>query len=491
MEKMLEPMEALTGQFDKLKQSVAGMVASTEQTNLKSYAIRNQLFGQGLSVDQQTSLANTAYSVISEELNKLSLDESQRNAYLQQSIDFITRAVSGNTEGLNSTEIALVEAIQKMIEATQDNTSALINFELAKKLDEFRNGTGRFSFDEKTLKFGLVDSFGNSMKQQRILERMGIHGYSYDQVSSAIQSDPALKDGFSQSLSDATGLDTMNMTLDEILDKWSLMIDSEKQFGESLDAVANGSLQALGQFATSGIVSTFQEIGKSLVTSEDASEGIGQAWKDLGANLANQISTLLITEGLRIMGSASMVQDWGRFGIGMAMVAAGGLGGIISGAMSASEESDNADEEIQRLQTIKDMLADLLAQARIDAEYYEKNLRHQYAISANEELTRQSVNDAIITPKGDIISTHPDDWLIATKTPHDLVGGSAPVVTITIVNESGNTVQVARTEQQRNGNNIDIKAVVVAVMNEAMSDGSLDSGMSAYQQRQRGRTVSY
>jgi hypothetical protein len=269
------------------------------------------------------------------------------------------------------------------------------------------------------------------------------------------------------------------------------MIDSEKQFGESLDAVANGSLQALGQFATSGIVSTFQEIGKSLVTSEDASEGIGQAWKDLGANLANQISTLLITEGLRIMGSASMVQDWGRFGIGMAMVAAGGLGGIISGAMSASEESDNADEEIQRLQTIKDMLADLLAQARIDAEYYEKNLRHQYAISANEELTRQSVNDAIITPKGDIISTHPDDWLIATKTPHDLVGGSAPVVTITIVNESGNTVQVARTEQQRNGNNIDIKAVVVAVMNEAMSDGSLDSGMSAYQQRQRGRTVSY
>lgn len=491
MEKMLEPMEVLTGQFDKLKQSVAGVIASTEQTNLKSYAIRNQLFGQGLSVDQQTSLADVAYSVISEELNKLGLDENQRNAYLQQSTDFIARAVSGNTEGLNSTEIALVEAIQKMIEATQDNTSALINFELTKKLEELRNGEGGLSFDWKSLKFGQIDSFGNSMKQQRILESMGISGYSYDQVSSAIQSNPDLKDSFSQSLSDATGLDTMNMTLDEILDKWSLMIDSEKQFNESLDAVANGSLQSLGQFATSGIVSTFQEIGKSLVTSEDASEGIGQAWKDLGANLANQISTLLITEGLRIMGSAAMAHDWGRFGIGMAMVAAGGLGSIVSGAMSASEESDNADEEIQRLQNIKDMLADLLAQARIDAEYYEKNLRHQYAISANEELTRQSVNDAIITPKGDIISTHPDDWLIATKTPHDLVGGSAPVVTITIVNESGNTVQVAKTEQSRNGNNIDVKAVIIATVNEALADGDLDGGLEALQYRQNGRTVYY
>ena len=493
MEKMLEPMETLTGQFNTLKQSIAGVITSTEQTNLKSYAVRNQLFGQGLSLDQQASLASTAYSVISEELNKLGLDEAQRKAYLEQSTDFISRAVSGNTEGLNSTEKALIEAIQKMIEATKDNTSALINFDITKKLDGLRNGEGNLSADWKTLAFGQVDSFGNSMRQQRILESMGLSGYSYEQVLGAVQGDSGAVNSFSQSLSDATGLDTMNMTLDEILDKWSLMVDSEKQFNESLDAVANGSLQALGQFATSGIVSTFQEIVKSVVTSEDASEGIGKAWKDLGANLASQISTLLITEGLRIMGSAAMgpVFNWGRFGIGMAMVAAGGLGGIVSGALSASEEADKSDDEVQKLQNLKDMLADLLAQARIDAEYYEKNLRHKYAISANEELTRQSVNDAIITPKGDIISTHPDDWLIATKTPHDLVGDSAPVVTITIVNESGSQVAVARTEQQRNGNNIDVRAVIVATVNEALADGSLDNGFEAMQYRQNGKTVYY
>jgi hypothetical protein len=41
------------------------------------------------------------------------------------------------------------------------------------------------------------------------------------------------------------------------------------------------------------------------------------------------------------------------------------------------------------------------------------------------------VNDAIITPRGDIISTHPDDWLIATKNPQGLGGSGSVVVNIT------------------------------------------------------------
>jgi hypothetical protein len=39
----------------------------------------------------------------------------------------------------------------------------------------------------------------------------------------------------------------------------------------------------------------------------------------------------------------------------------------------------------------------------------------------------RSVNDAIISPKGDIITTHPDDYLIATKTPGSLGGGGVTV----------------------------------------------------------------
>jgi hypothetical protein len=351
-----------------------------------------------------------------------------------------------------------------------------------------RNGEGNLSVDWKNLKFGQVDSLGNSIKQQRILETLGLSGQSYDQFIKAIDNDSDLVGGMKNALENS-GIDTMNMSLDEMLEKWTQLTESEKQFAAALDSLASGGVQALNQLASNGLVSTFEEWGKSLVTASDASDEIGKAWGDLGKNLLSQMGPMMISAGLQ-----SIIFSHGDKGMwitGLALIAAGGATSFLSGLFSTEDESDSAEEEVQKLKSIKDMLADLLAQARIDAEYYEKNLRHQYAISANKELTRQSVNDAIITPKGDIISTHPDDWLIATKTPHDLVGGSAPVVTITIINESGNTVQVARTEQQRNGNNIDIKAVVVAVMNEAMSDGSLDSGMSAYQQRQRGRTVSY
>jgi phage-related protein len=49
--------------------------------------------------------------------------------------------------------------------------------------------------------------------------------------------------------------------------------------------------------------------------------------------------------------------------------------------------------------------------------------------------TTTSVNDAIITPRGDIVKTHPDDFIIATKNPQSLGGSSSNNITINI---SGN-----------------------------------------------------
>lgn len=43
-----------------------------------------------------------------------------------------------------------------------------------------------------------------------------------------------------------------------------------------------------------------------------------------------------------------------------------------------------------------------------------------------------NVNDAIISPKGDIISTHPEDYLIATKNPYALAGAGGGAINITI-----------------------------------------------------------
>ena len=42
------------------------------------------------------------------------------------------------------------------------------------------------------------------------------------------------------------------------------------------------------------------------------------------------------------------------------------------------------------------------------------------------------VNDAIITPSGDVIRTNPSDYLIATKTPGSFGGGGSPNVTVNV-----------------------------------------------------------
>jgi len=47
------------------------------------------------------------------------------------------------------------------------------------------------------------------------------------------------------------------------------------------------------------------------------------------------------------------------------------------------------------------------------------------AAAAAARGSSRSVEDAIISPNGDIISTHPKDYLIATKNPSELIGAGA------------------------------------------------------------------
>ena len=54
------------------------------------------------------------------------------------------------------------------------------------------------------------------------------------------------------------------------------------------------------------------------------------------------------------------------------------------------------------------------------------------SMSISSQLKYTKVNDAVISPKGDVISTHPDDYLIATKNPQALAGAGTGGVTINI-----------------------------------------------------------
>ena len=50
----------------------------------------------------------------------------------------------------------------------------------------------------------------------------------------------------------------------------------------------------------------------------------------------------------------------------------------------------------------------------------------------NMRLGSESVNDAIISPNGNIITTAPDDYLIATKTPGSLGNSNGTNITVNV-----------------------------------------------------------
>ena len=129
-------------------------------------------------------------------------------------------------------------------------------------------------------------------------------------------------------------------------------------------------------------------------------------------------------------------------------------------------------------------MADLLAQARNDAEYYEKELRNKKAISTNMAYTTQKVNDMILTPQGQF-STAPDDYIFAMKHPEDLTRGSAPVINFSVVNNSSSVE--TRSEQRRNNDgSIDFITVIDDVVQQGIAQGRYNDAFSAMQSSQKG-----
>lgn len=273
--------------------------------------------------------------------------------------------------------------------------------------------------------------------------------------------------------------------------------DIEKGLGDQLKNLSQSMKETFSSNLFNGINDSFAQIGKNLKDGKNASDGMYKIWKNVGREITGTIGATLTTTGLNIASSAALDKKWGLVAAGLAMAASGGICSIASGLMSDSSDSsedskDNGEE--QRIQNLKDALSDLIDQAKTDAEYYEKNLLHKNALSANEAVSTRSVNDAIITPGGDIVTTHPDDYLIATKTPGSLMGsgGQANVTVqvnpVVINNSSANITAKTETRENDDGS-VDIVTTIVDVMNMALATGKADEGMAAYEANRNGRSV--
>lgn len=300
-------------------------------------------------------------------------------------------------------------------------------------------------------------------------------------------------------------LDKYGVGIDELVEKWArfaaAQVDSSlalKQMGENMknafkDAGANAILDT-----TKLIGENMYKIENSLMTQEEATTSIKKSLAGQAAALLDQISKEAVITGLRLIGAGALESPvgWGMIAAGIGLAAAGGFGSIASGLLSgyASDNSKNtAEEEIARLESLRDNLADLLKQAKDDAEYYEKNLRAKQAFQTNESVSATRVtktNDMILSPQG-VFSTHPDDYIMAMKDPSSLMSGSSPNVSFCIINNSGAQLNVESTKQtKRDDGGMDIEVVVNGIVQKAMMDGEYDQTFAAMQAMQQGAPVS-
>lgn len=92
---------------------------------------------------------------------------------------------------------------------------------------------------------------------------------------------------------------------------------------------------------------------------------------------------------------------------------------------SSTELSVQQQSEADRLKALNAQYAALKSAIKEQEDYYLKKRRELNADFINQQISAGlSVNDMILTPQGNF-STHPDDYIIATKNPQSLGGGAS------------------------------------------------------------------
>ena len=233
-------------------------------------------------------------------------------------------------------------------------------------------------------------------------------------------------------------------------------------------------------------IAPFEKLGETMVNSAASMSDLKDVYAKLGADLLSNIGPLVTTVGLEMAKTGAMKGKWWMVAAGLGLAATGGVIGGFGTALNTAQEGSD-DNEAERLEAIKNDLSKILEQARRDAAYYENNMRHKNALGINEKFSYRSVNDAIITPSGHVISTHPDDYLIATKQPQNLVGqkSTQPIINNIVNNNAG--VSVKQEEKYNIDGSIDIITTLEAVVGNYISSSKSDDAFNVRNMRLQGR----
>lgn len=262
----------------------------------------------------------------------------------------------------------------------------------------------------------------------------------------------------------------------------------------ALSTLGNNIKTITKESAKKAFTSTFETLGKNLALGNDAAEGLKDNMHDITLGLLQQVGAAMASAGFQIAAAGAMEHNWAMVAGGLGLAAAGGFTSGFAGALqSASEDSDNTDEKAAKLESLADKLAELLEQAREDAIYYENNLRHRKALGINSQYSNKvtSVNDAIITPSGNVISTAPDDYLIATKTPETLGGAGnvnvQPKVSVVINKNTSSNVDVNVETSTDTDGSVQVVAYIEDIVSNYIASAKSDDAFFARQVRQNGK----
>jgi hypothetical protein len=141
---------------------------------------------------------------------------------------------------------------------------------------------------------------------------------------------------------------------------------------------------------------------------------------------------------------------------------------------------DDAEDQVAKLQKIQDEISKLIDQQKSLEEYYFKKRQELNAKAA------MSVNDLIVTPQG-TWSTHPDDYIIATKRPETIGSGGGVQMNVKIVNNAG---AVVTTQQGIGADGINELLIMMdQQMQRNVASGKWDGSLAARDSRLRGRNI--
>jgi hypothetical protein len=222
----------------------------------------------------------------------------------------------------------------------------------------------------------------------------------------------------------------------------------------------------------SGLIDMAHELGQAFRDGADAGDAMSEALGNYLKKTIDALPQLLLSAGLQIMAT-----NWK---LGLAFIAASGLASFVSGMIDSSGDDD---DQLARLQRIQDEISKLIDQQKSLEEYYFKKRQE---LNAKASINAMGVNDLIVTPQGSF-STHPDDFIIATRNPESLGTGTTVKMNVKIINNAGVPVS---TEHRIGEDGINELLVLVdKQMQSNVASGKWDGSFATRDARNRGRNI--